>query len=180
MGAGYLELNPDLKQLQDKVSLHLKKTSSKSPTKTIKSVETIKDENGEIVDIKETLIEQKIDDEEDVYQIQPGMKGVSKLSQLKQSLMLKLKAERVERFMEEKAELEADQAHDEENYLNDELDKIDDQIDADEQDNDDESGDRNHGVNYSRLCSIRIISNLTLDKAAILRVRLKSMTKKMK
>ena len=45
----------------------------------------------------------------------------SKLSKLKQSLMLQLKAERVERFNEEKAELEMDQKHDEENYLNEEI-----------------------------------------------------------
>ena len=33
-------------------------------TKKIKTVETVKDENGEIVDIKETIIEQKIEKDE--------------------------------------------------------------------------------------------------------------------
>ena len=32
-----------------------------STTKKIKTVETIKDENGEIIDIRETIIEQKIE-----------------------------------------------------------------------------------------------------------------------
>ena len=64
MGTGYLELNPDLKQLQDKVAGHLTRSSSKSPTKKIKTIETIKDENGEVIDIKETIIEQKIEKDE--------------------------------------------------------------------------------------------------------------------
>ena len=48
--------------------------------------------------------------------------------------MLQLKAERVERFNEEKVELEMAQKHDEENYLNEEiLDKAD-QIESDDTD----------------------------------------------
>ena len=60
---GYLELNPDLKQLKDKVAAHTKMDVSPT-TKKIKTVETIKDENGEIIDIKETIIEQKIEKDE--------------------------------------------------------------------------------------------------------------------
>merc|ERR1739838_816925 len=121
-----------LKKLQDKVAAHTNIVTSPK-TKKIKTVETIKDENGEIVDIKETIIEQKIEKDEDVFLIPKIGKG-SKLSKLKQSLMLQLKAERVERFNEEKAELEMDQKHDEENYLNEEiLDKAD-QIESDDTD----------------------------------------------
>ena len=46
--------------------------------------------------------------------------------------MLKLKAERIERFNEEKAELEQDAKNDEENYLNEEVLEKADAIESDD------------------------------------------------
>ena len=46
--------------------------------------------------------------------------------------MLKLKAERIERFNEEKAELEQDAKNDEENYLNEEILEKADAIESDD------------------------------------------------
>ena len=54
--------------------------------------------------------------------------------------MLKLKAERIERFNEEKAELEQDAKNDEENYLNEEVLEKADAIESDDTDDSQRSG----------------------------------------
>ena len=55
-------MNPSLKKLQDKLIKHTA-PSKRSPKKKLKITETVKDENGEIIDVKEIEIEQPVKEE---------------------------------------------------------------------------------------------------------------------
>lgn len=113
MGQGFLDMNPSLKKLQDQMIAHTTPVK-RSPTKKVKITQAIKDEKGEIIDVKEIEIEQKVKEEKPLF-VHSG-KG-SKLKKLKESLMTKLKENRIERFKEEKTEYESDIRNNEENYL---------------------------------------------------------------
>ena len=70
LGSGYLELNPKLSKLQEKVVRHTAKRISPTKKKT-KIIELIKDAEGEIVDVKETKIECAVapPEEEPIFEI---------------------------------------------------------------------------------------------------------------
>ena len=55
-------MNPSLKKLQDQIIKHTA-SSKRSPKKKLKITEAIKDENGEIIDVKEIEIEQTVKEE---------------------------------------------------------------------------------------------------------------------
>ena len=55
-------MNPSLKKLQDKLIKHTA-PSKRSPKTKLKITETVKDENGEIIDVKEVEIEQPVKEE---------------------------------------------------------------------------------------------------------------------
>ena len=61
-------MNPSLKKLQDKLIKHTA-PSKRSPKKKLKITETVKDENGEIIDVKEIEIEQPVKEEVILYKI---------------------------------------------------------------------------------------------------------------
>ena len=56
LGKGFIEMNPSLKKLQDKVNEHTKPVKRKE-TKIIKTLEHVRNEQGEIIDVKEVIIE---------------------------------------------------------------------------------------------------------------------------
>ena len=88
----------------------------KSPTKKFtKVLEQVKNDEGEIINIKETKIEVEIEKEEE-----PIFEEISKrtkLKNLKSTLLTRLREERIERFKDEQKELAAAAQNDENFYL---------------------------------------------------------------
>jgi len=81
-----------------------------------KVIEHIKDDDGKIIDVKETIIECPAKPaEEPIFEF---INQKAKLSNLKQSLLSKLREDRIERFNEEQVELQAAAENDENYYLN--------------------------------------------------------------
>ncbi|CBY38095.1 unnamed protein product [Oikopleura dioica] len=119
-GQGFLQLNPKMSDLQQKMVKHLRK--KKSPTKMCtKITEAVKNDVGEIVEIKEKIIQVEVRNEaEEIFNSLRNKK--SKLTGLKQQLWENLRAERIKNFKEEQERLKAQEEMDEDNYL-DKMDK---------------------------------------------------------
>lgn len=123
-GQGYLDLNPGLLNLQQKMVKHT--TKKKSPTKTAtKIMEAVKNDIGEIIEIKEKIIHIETNIEED--ELFKTINKKSKLTSLKSKLMEKLREERMKNFQEEQVVLKAREECNEDNYL-DSLDDAADQM----------------------------------------------------
>ena len=91
-------------------------TKRKSPTKKFtKVLEQVKNDEGEIINIKETKIEIEIEKEE--APIFEEISKRTKLKNLKSTLLNRLKEERIERYKDEQKELKAAAENDENFYL---------------------------------------------------------------
>ena len=91
-------------------------TKRKSPTKKFtKVLEQVKNDEGEIINIKETKIEIEIEKEE--APIFEEISKRTKLKNLKNTLLNRLKEERIERYKDEQKELKAAAENDENFYL---------------------------------------------------------------
>ena len=91
-------------------------TKRKSPTKKFtKVLEQVKNDEGEIINIKETKIEIEIEKEE--APIFEEISKRTKLKNLKSTLLNRLREERIERYKDEQKELKAAAENDENFYL---------------------------------------------------------------